>query len=237
MSKKLGFYTVTKEYMRYLKKFENKIMDNEGKKERRPYLGVIIKINENSYFAPLSSPKPKHLNLKKSVDFFAIDNGNLGGINLNNMIPVKEGFFKEKDIEKELDEKYKILLKKQLTWCNFEENKEKIIKKAEKLYSIITTQRENSKIWNRCCDFSMLEEKAKEYEKELNLIEATKEQEIPQEKPLEEVKEQKIPQEKPLEEVKEQEILQEKPLEEAPKENPWEKKLANDKAKGLSLDR
>lgn len=207
--------------MRYLKKFENKIMDNEGRKEKRPYLGVIIKINENSYFAPLSSPKPKHLKLKKSVDFFAIDNGNLGGINLNNMIPVKEGFFKEKDIEKEFDDKYKILLKKQLTWCNLEENKEKIIKKAEKLYSIITTQRENSKIWNRCCDFSMLEEKAKEYEKELKLTE--------------EVKEKETPQEKSLEEIKDQEISQEKPLEEVSKEDPWKKKLENDKIKGLSL--
>lgn len=166
--KKLKFYTVTKEYMQYLKKFESKIMDNEGKKEKRPYLGVIIKIDENSYFAPLSSPKPKHLKLKKSIDFVAIDNGVLGGINLNNMIPVKDGFFKENDIEKEADEKYKSLIRKQLTWCN--ENKEKIIKKAEKLHSIITTKRENSKIWNRCCDFSLLEEKALEYGKPKELI-------------------------------------------------------------------
>lgn len=162
-NKKLKFYTVTEEYMSYLKEYDEKVMDNRGIKNKRPYIGVLFEIDRKKYLAPLSSPKPKHLKLKKSVDFFAIDEGILGGINLNNMFPVKEGVFKEKDIEKELDEKYKFLLKKQLTWCNIEENREKIIKKAEKLYSIITTQREKSKLWNRCCDFSLLEEKAIEF--------------------------------------------------------------------------
>lgn len=38
------------------------------------------------YFAPLSSPKPKHLKLKSKLDFLKIDNGKLGAI--NNMLPV-----------------------------------------------------------------------------------------------------------------------------------------------------
>lgn len=35
--KKLKFYTVTKEYMLYLKKYDEKIMDNTGTKNKRPY--------------------------------------------------------------------------------------------------------------------------------------------------------------------------------------------------------
>ena len=220
MSKKLSFYTVAKEYLRYLKKFENKIMDNEGIKEKRPYLGVLFEIEGKKYIAPLTSPKPKHLKMKNSLDFFKIKEGKCGAINLNNMFPVIENVIQIKDVNLEKDIKYKELLKEQLTWCNIEENKEKICIKAEKLYNEILNKKEESKFWERCCNFSILEEKSKEYEKELNLIE--------------EVKDQEILQEKPLEEVKDQEILQEKPLEKA-SDDPWKKKLENDKTKGLSL--
>jgi len=29
-------------------------------KEKRPFIGIILKINDINYFAPLSSPKEKH---------------------------------------------------------------------------------------------------------------------------------------------------------------------------------
>ena len=160
---KLKFYEVNQEYQSYLKQFETKIMDSKGIKEKRPYIGIIIQIEEYSYFAPLTSPKPKHLKLKNSMDFLKIDGGVLGAINFNNMIPVKADLFTEKDIEAETDENYKNLLKKQLTWCNITTNKDSIIKKAEKLYKEITIKKENSKFWERCCNFSLLEEKALEY--------------------------------------------------------------------------
>ena len=222
---------VKDEYLDYLKSFSENVKHN--KQEKRPYVGIVLSINGHNYFAPLGSPKPKHKQMKEAVDFIKIDSGNLGVVNLNNMIPVPCDKIKEIDFSI-YDKKYKELLKDQSVWLR--ENSEKINKKAEKLYILITTK-ENTIFHNRSNDFKYLEEKAKEYEKELNLIEEAKDQEIPQEKPLEEVKEQEISQEKPLEEVKDQEILQEKPLEEAPKDDPWKKKLENDKAKGLSLGR
>lgn len=50
--------------------------------------GILFKIDTFEYFAPLSSPKLKHIKMKNTLDFLKIKNGELGAINFNNMIPV-----------------------------------------------------------------------------------------------------------------------------------------------------
>ena len=109
-NKKLKFYTVTEEYMIYLKKYDEKVMDNRGVKNKRPYIGVLFEIDRKKYLAPLSSPKPKHLTMKNSLDFVKINQGKFGVINLNNMFPVIEEVIIEKNINLEEDNKYKELL-------------------------------------------------------------------------------------------------------------------------------
>ena len=161
--KKLKFYTVTEEYMIYLKKYDEKVMDNRGIKNKRPYIGVLFEIDRKKYLAPLSSPKPKHLTMKNSLDFVKINQGKFGVINLNNMFPVIEEVIIEKNINLEEDNKYKELLVNQLDWCNKMENRDNIYRKAEKLYKEILNKKEQSRFWNRCCDFSLLEEKAIEF--------------------------------------------------------------------------
>ena len=162
-NKKLKFYTVTEEYMIYLKKYDEKVMDNRGVKNKRPYIGVLFEIDRKKYLAPLSSPKPKHLTMKNSLDFVKINQGKFGVINLNNMFPVIEELIIEKNINLEEDNKYKELLVNQLDWCNKMENRDNIYRKAEKLYKEILNKKEQSRFWNRCCDFSLLEEKAIEF--------------------------------------------------------------------------
>lgn len=162
-NKKLKFYTVTEEYMTYLKKYDEKVMDNRGVKNKRPYIGVLFEIDRKKYLAPLSSPKPKHLTMKNSLDFVKINQGKFGVINLNNMFPVIEEVIIEKNINLEEDNKYKELLVNQLDWCNKMENRDNIYRKAEKLYKEILNKKEQSRFWNRCCDFSLLEEKAIEF--------------------------------------------------------------------------
>ena len=162
-NKKLKFYIVTEEYMIYLKKYDEKVMDNRGVKNKRPYIGVLFEIDRKKYLAPLSSPKPKHLTMKNSLDFVKINQGKFGVINLNNMFPVIEEVIIEKNINLEEDNKYKELLVNQLDWCNKMENRDNIYRKAEKLYKEILNKKEQSRFWNRCCDFSLLEEKAIEF--------------------------------------------------------------------------
>ena len=72
-------------YCDYLRQFDKKVPYNYDKKELRPFIGVLFEVNNCKYFAPLSSPKPKHKNMKNTLDFFKIKDGELGAVNFNNI--------------------------------------------------------------------------------------------------------------------------------------------------------
>ncbi len=156
-------------YCDYLRKIDNKVQYNKGIKELRPFIGVLFVVNNCKYFAPLSSPKEKHIIMKNQIDFIKIDSGNLGAINLNNMIPVQESNYTLIDINsepKDLKEKqYKNMLKKQLIWLNKKENKLQIISKAKNLHNSYIKGKLPINIINSCCDFYLLEIKCIEYNK------------------------------------------------------------------------
>ena len=52
------------DYSDYLRKFDTKVIYNKGSKKLRPFIGILFKINKWEYFAPLSSPKPKHKSMR-----------------------------------------------------------------------------------------------------------------------------------------------------------------------------
>ena len=114
--------TVNSEYCDYLREFDYRVSYNANKKKLRPFVGVLFEIDKIKYFAPLSSPKPKHLRMKNKIDFYKLDNGKLGAINFNNMIPVIEGEYYIIDMNvkglKRGEKQYKILLSNQLRWLN-----------------------------------------------------------------------------------------------------------------------
>ena len=60
------------------------------------------------------------------------------------------------------NDKYNIMLKKQLNFIN--KNKEKILRSVEKLYNYYLDDKLNFKIKSRCCNFQLLEEKCLEYQ-------------------------------------------------------------------------
>lgn len=69
-------YKLKEEYSTFLRRYDNKIPMN--KNETRPYIGVLLEINNKiKYFAPLSSPKIKHRNMKTQIDFIKIDGGKI----------------------------------------------------------------------------------------------------------------------------------------------------------------
>ena len=89
--KKLKWYIVDKQYVKYLKTFDDKVEDIEYKDNLKPYLGIVLKVGEFDYYVPISSPKKKHNEMKDSLDFIKIRDKNsniLGVLNLNNMIPI-----------------------------------------------------------------------------------------------------------------------------------------------------
>ena len=170
---KLYFITLTSNYLKYLGIYENKV----SLKANRPFIGIVFKVNNKEYFAPLSSPKEKHKRMKTNIDFFKIDKGNLGIINFNNMIPVINNDLCRNKLDLEMlskslntdDIKYFRLLKNQLEYC--EKNKNIILAKAEKIYNIFTKNLDKlsesqKKMYRRVNNFKVLEHASKEFEKE-----------------------------------------------------------------------
>ena len=134
----LKIVRVNPEYCDYLRKYDNKVAYNKNEKELRPFIGILFKIDTCEYFAPLSSPKLKHKNMKNTVDFFKIKDGELGAVNFNNMIPVMEKDYIMVDLNKETltisELKYQKLLKMQLNWLNA--NYYQVKNKSFKLYKL-----------------------------------------------------------------------------------------------------
>lgn len=115
--KKLVLVRLDSNYCDYLRQFDNKKL--------RPFIGVLFEVNNCKYFAPLSSPKPKHETMKTTLDFLKIAGGDLGAINFNNIIKI--------DLDKECltktEERYIKLLKEQIFWLN--RNDEKLYDKSK----------------------------------------------------------------------------------------------------------
>lgn len=124
-------------------------------------------IDKCEYFAPLSSPKLKHKLLKNTLDLIKINNGKLGVVNFNNMIPVTNNNYVPFDLNKkpkEKSEKFRMeLLKDQLRWLTA--NKKEINNKSKLLYNLYKNNKLPKNVRDRCCNFPLLEEKCKEYNK------------------------------------------------------------------------
>ncbi len=163
----LKIVKVDSDYCDYLRKFDNRVSYNKFEKELRPFIGILFTINDCEYFAPLSSPKPKHLKMKNTLDFLKLKNGELGAVNFNNMIPVKTNNYKLIDLDGKVvtinEKKYKKLLREQLAWLN--ENYIQVKNKSYKLYNLYLNNKLSENIKNRCCNFKLLEEKCDEYNK------------------------------------------------------------------------
>lgn len=167
----LKIVRVDSNYCDYLRTFDNKVAYNKDEKELRPFIGILFEINGCEYFVPLSSPKPKHKTMKNTMDFFKINDGILGAINFNNMIPVTKNNYTIVDLKKKTktfkERKYQKLLIEQLTWLNANYNQVK--NKSYKLYDLYNKGKLSQSVMNRCCNFLLLEEKCNEYNNTLKI--------------------------------------------------------------------
>jgi len=169
---KLKWYVANKEYITYLKKFDDKVENIDYDTKLKSYIGILITINDFNYYVPISSTKEKHYNIKEGMDFIKIIHNDkiIGVLNLNNMVPISDDnvkVLKYKDIEEYRnfnDDKEKKLY---ISFLSFEldlinDKLEKIKKNALKLYNEKTTH-PNSNVSKRCCNFKLLEEKCLTY--------------------------------------------------------------------------
>ena len=82
----LKFFCVDKGYCDFLRQTDPCVPYVHDEKNTRPFVGVLLSVNEIDYFAPLSSPKPKNKRMKNQIDFLKINGGDWGAINFKNMI-------------------------------------------------------------------------------------------------------------------------------------------------------
>ncbi|MCL2427143.1 MAG: type III toxin-antitoxin system ToxN/AbiQ family toxin [Oscillospiraceae bacterium] len=95
----LSLYKPNIEYCEYLRTHDPRIAKVSDDKKRRPFIGVLLIVNEMHYLAPMTTPKPKHKKMKNQIDFLKINGGEYGAINFNNMMPVSEPFFDKIDLK------------------------------------------------------------------------------------------------------------------------------------------
>ena len=164
----IKLFFIKSDYIDYLRRFDDKVPYN--KNEKRPFVGIVLQIEDIKYYAPLTSPKKKHLHMKNTIDFRKIDNGRLGAINFNNMIPVLDDALINFSFKEIKDKKYRNLLNKQY---------EKLLEIDEKHFQNLAGLRkicfrdegnlnnEQKKIRNRCCNLPLLESIYKEYKRRM----------------------------------------------------------------------
>ena len=171
-----GFYKINIDYLKYLNEHDSEVYYNfKYKKDLKPFIGIILLVNEFEYFIPLSSAKEKHKKWKnvsnehmliyeiinnekiKSFDIFKDFSKTqklhiLGVIDIKKMIPVPKGMY-EKVLFNSLEESYKVLMNKEFKFCL--KNRDKIQKNVEKIYM---KQKERNIIGYATCNFSKLEQ-------------------------------------------------------------------------------
>ena len=156
----MKFYHIKDDFIAYLRQFDSKVAEN--KNESRPYVGIVFQIGDIKYYAPFSSPKPKHKKMKNGKDFRKINNGLYGVINFNNMIPVLDSVLIEIDIINIPDVKYRRLLQNQYNYIKAD--REGILRIARNLRKLIFEDEKNLSeyekiVKKRCCDLPLLESK------------------------------------------------------------------------------
>ena len=156
----LKFYIVNEEYIDYLSQFDNHVSWN--KKEKRPYVGIVLKVGNYLYFAPLYSYKVGYDKYKDNPSFIRIEDRkgkNVSIIRFAEMIPVPKTAIQLLDFNSRGD-KYRDLLQAESKFIN--DNKNVIYTKAKKIYKNVVHIK-TPFFTNIACNFELLEQKSKEY--------------------------------------------------------------------------
>lgn len=197
----MQFYYVDKEYINYLRKKESKIPNIEYSNRDKFVCGKVLSVGDINYYVPVS-----HFNKKLQTNFpIKLNDEIIATLQFKFMFPAPDEAVKRVDFKEisSSDVKYADLLYKEYDYCK--KHKDDIYKKAEYVYYKIGGN-EKHYLYDKCCNFKLLEELYKEYESKK---EKNKEKES-QEKIQDEIKESKNEAAVANQEEQEKEISEEK---------------------------
>jgi protein AbiQ len=155
----LKLYEINPNYIKYLSQYQEHLFVSDGDKASRKYIGIILQVNGIEYFAPLSSFKPKHKQMKESVDFIKISD--YAVININNMVPVPKCEYHLVEIDKIENPQYKHLLQAENREINRQRNR--IMKNADIVYKHKLRNEDVTPLARRTNNFKELEKRYKQY--------------------------------------------------------------------------
>ncbi|MBE5886665.1 MAG: type III toxin-antitoxin system ToxN/AbiQ family toxin [Lachnospiraceae bacterium] len=161
----MDFYRINEEYNKFLQRYEKekrgitKVPNVRYTDHNKFTFGAVMQVNGMNYYVSVSSfDKKQEANMLIRVPG---DNKEIkGSLRFNYMVPVPDECIERLIIKEIKDEKYRILLNKEYQFCM--ENAEKIQKKANKIYKMVTTNRKQV-LTDNSCAFHILEEGCREY--------------------------------------------------------------------------
>ncbi len=158
----LKLYEIRSAYIDYLAPHEPHLFRNRQKTQanERKYIGVVLRVNGMDYFAPLSSFKEKHKQMKDGLDFIKIRQ--YAVINLNNMFPVPQTECLYVNFNSIDNPAYKSLLLAEYRFMKTIQ--ERIRKNANALYKYKLAHGSATPLAKRCNDFCLLESLCAQYE-------------------------------------------------------------------------
>lgn len=161
----MDFYRISEEYCQFLQAYEKekrrvtKVPNISYADHNKSSFGAVMQVNGMNYYVSVSSfSKKQEANIlirvpgdKKEVK---------GSLRFNYMFPVPDECIEKLVIKEIKDEKYRALLNKEYQFCI--DNAERIQKKADKIYEMVTINRKQV-LTDNSCAFRVLEDGYCEY--------------------------------------------------------------------------
>ena len=161
----MDFYRINEEYNRFLQRYEKekrgvtKVPNIRYTDRNKFAFGAVMQVNGMNYYVSVSSfDKKQEANILIRVP--GDEKEVKGSLRFNYMVPVPDECIEKLVIKDVEDEKYRLLLNKEYQFCM--NNAERIQKKANKIYEMITTKLKQI-LTDNSCAFYILEDGYREY--------------------------------------------------------------------------
>ena len=165
MEDKMNFYRINEEYNIFLQRYEKekrgvtKVPNIRYTDRNKFAFGAVMQVNGMNYYVSVSSfDKKQEANILIRVP--GDEKEVKGSLRFNYMVPVPDECIEKLVIKDVEDEKYRLLLNKEYQFCM--DNEERIQKKANKIYEMVTTNRKQI-LTDNSCAFHILEDGYWEY--------------------------------------------------------------------------
>lgn len=161
----MDFYRINEDYNKFLQQYEKEHrgatkVPNIRYAERNKFaFGAVLEVKGMKYYVSVSSfDKKQEANILIRIP--GDEKEIKGSLRFNYMVPVPDNCIERLIIKEIKDEKYRVLLNKEYQFCM--DNADKIQKKADKIYEMVTTNRKPI-LTDNSCDFKLLEQGYEEY--------------------------------------------------------------------------